>query len=359
MKINALITQTKDLFFEKIYLKRELNNYYRTLGGHIFFQSLSSAVRFDLFSLIETIPGMTTEEISKKLQIDFQPCRILLLGLTASGMLKKKKARYYNSRVASLFLTNGKPYDMRNIVLWQHFINYNALFYFHESIQTNKNIGLKVFEGHEPTLYQRLHRAPELHSVFQKAMQEISAQANQELIENIDLRDRKTIVDVGGGNGSNLVKLVSKFTHLRGIVFDYPAACQIADENFKQKDLSSQLKTATGNCFSDPFPKSIDGILFCHFFTIWSPEENKKLIQKSFDSLPENGKLFVFNMVQDDSEDGPLTAAMASPYFLTLATGKGMLYTAKEYRQWMTEAGFKKVDVLRLPRNHVVITAVK
>jgi len=50
---------------------------------------------------------------------------------------------------------------------------------------------------------------------------------------------------------------------------------------------------------------------------------------------------------------------MGSPYFLTLATGKGMLYTWNEYMQWMKDAGFATVTRQVLPRDHGLITARK
>lgn len=357
--IQASLLQIKDFLFEKVYLGKSLDNFYASFGGHMFFQSLSSAVRFDLFTFVNQRPGANLDEICGQLKIERQPGRILLLSLVTAGILKKRGDKYFNSRAADNFLVKGKKFDMRNMVLWQHFINYRAMFYFFESIQANSNLGLQIFPGDEKVLYERLHHSPELHKIFQDAMQEISAQGNQELVEYLDLRDTKVLVDVGGGNGSNLIKFVTKAPHLKGILFDYPAACAIATENIKKHGLSNSITTHNGNCFLDPFPQGIDAIIYCHFFTIWSPEEDQKLIKKGFEALPPRGKLHIFNMVQHDTEDGPYLAAIGSPYFLTIATGRGMLYTAREYKEWMLKAGFSKVEMLRLPRNHMVITGIK
>jgi hypothetical protein len=50
---------------------------------------------------------------------------------------------------------------------------------------------------------------------------------------------------------------------------------------------------------------------------------------------------------------------MGSPYFLTLATGEGMLYTWREYTTWLREAGFRSVEARALPRDHGVIIGRK
>jgi len=103
--------------------------------------------------------------------------------------------------------------------------------------------------------------------------------------------------------------------------------------------------------------------MFAHFFTIWSEEKDLMLLKKCYRALPAGGTVVLFNMMQADTEDGPLTAAMGSPYFLTLATGEGMLYTMDEYAAWMKEAGFKtvKAEMLPtpLPTGHGVVIGTK
>jgi hypothetical protein len=83
------------------------------------------------------------------------------------------------------------------------------------------------------------------------------------------------------------------------------------------------------------------------------------LLRKAYDALAPGGSVIVFNMMQSDDETGPLTAAMGSPYFLTLATGQGMLYTWREYQTWMRDAGFAAVRTQKLPRDHGAIIGVK
>jgi hypothetical protein len=102
-----------------------------------------------------------------------------------------------------------------------------------------------------------------------------------------------------------------------------------------------------------------DCILFGHFFTIWSEEKDRALLKKCYETLPPGGSVIIFNMMQRDDGAGPLSAAMGSPYFLTLATGEGMLYTWGEYESWMKEAGFAKVTRQVLPRDHGVIIGFK
>jgi cyclopropane fatty-acyl-phospholipid synthase-like methyltransferase len=233
------------------------------------------------------------------------------------------------------------------------------MYSFYQALKANKNVGLEDLEGNEPTLYERLAHVPQLEKVFQDAMQAISVQANGMLLHFVDFSDVCHVVDVGGGDGTNAIALARRYPHLHATVFDSPSVCQIAQNNVQRAGLDHQVATFSGDCFEDPFPANADCFLFSHFATIWSEERNRHLLRKTFQALPSGGKVVVFNMMQHDDETGPLSAAMGSPYFLTLATGEGMLYTWSEYQRWMKEAGFSEVQTRRLPRDHGAVIGTK
>jgi hypothetical protein len=166
-------------------------------------------------------------------------------------------------------------------------------------------------------------------------------------------------VDVGGGDGSNIISLAGKFPYLRATVFDSASVCEIARANIRAAGLDDRLDAVAGDCFSDEFPREADCFLFSHFMTIWSEEKDRLLLRKAYEALPAGGAAVVFNMMQSDRETGPLSAAMGSPYFLALATGEGMLYTWGEYERWMKDAGFATVERRALIKDHGVIVGVK
>lgn len=357
--LNRIGNWVQRFLLERMLLRRAYERMYLILGGHIFFQTLSAAVELDLFSLLEQRKKMTRKEIATALKCAEQPIRILLLGCTALGLLRKRGAFYSNTFLSSRLLVRNVSKNIIDIVRWQHHINYSAMRHFAEAIRTNTNVGLQEFTGTEPTLYERLAHDERLERIFQAAMESISVQANAMLVASLNLRATKYLVDVGGGNGANIVALARKFPNLRAAIFDSPSVCEIASGNIAKEGLSERLSVWPGNCFTDPFPQEVDAILFAHFMTIWSEERNRALLRKCFDSLPAGGAVVVFNMMQRNTEDGPLGAAMGSPYFLTLATGEGMLYTWREYARWMRDAGFQSIETRALPRQHGVIIGRK
>ena len=338
---------------------QELDHLFMILGGHIYFQTLSAAVRFDLFGLLKREGELTRSEIAEQLGIEEQPARILLLGCTTLKLICKAGSHYSNTDLANRYLVRDEPNSMVPIALWQHFINYRPMSHFYDAIKANQNVGLDEFEGQGDTLYQRLAHSPRLEKIFQDAMESISVQANVLLAEHVDFAGVTHLLDVGGGNSANIQTLANKYPDLRATVFDSPSVCQIALKSIEAAGMSDRLNAVTGDCFRDAFPTDADCILFSHFFTIWSEENNRMLLEKSYAALPPGGRVIVFNMMQWDDENGPLSAAWGSPYFLTLATGEGMLYTAGDYEQWLRDAGFTSVSRQTLPVDHAAIIGVK
>ncbi|MBK8651608.1 MAG: AMP-binding protein [Elusimicrobia bacterium] len=344
---------------EGLFLRRLSREFYLLIGGHIHFQALSAAVRFDLFTLLDDRGDLTETDIAAELHIEPQPARILLLSLAAAKLLKKHGERYRNSWVARRYLSQRSRTNITKIILWQHFINYRAMYHFFDSLKLNQNIGLQLFKGKETTLYERLAHAPDLEMVFQDAMGQISGQANDLFARFADLRNVKSLLDVGGGNGSNILRLAARHPRLQAGVFDSPTVCALARDNIRRHGFAHRLTAHEGDGFTTPFPAGYDAILFCHFFTIWSKERNLELLKKAQAYLPAGGRVMIFNMMQRNDRRGPLSAAMGSPYFLTLATGEGMLYTWEEYEDLFRQAGFIKVRRVALPRDHGIIEGVR
>ena len=339
--------------------RRLTERLYLVFGGHIFFETMRTGVQLDLFSLLAQEGPMTRKELAERLDLQDQPLRILLLGLVATGLLRKRGSRYSCTWIARQLLDRNSPRKITAYVELQHRVMYKGLYWMLDAVREFRNVGLKEFPGDEPTLYQRLAHDPELERIFQEAMQELSVQANEDMARFIDLSRVRHLVDVGGGDGTNIIALAKRWPHLRATVFDSPSVCEIARENIARHGLSDRLQAVPGDCFEDPFPEDADCLMFCHFFTIWSPEKDQALLKKCHDALPPGGQVAIFNMMQNDDETGPLSAAVGSPYFLTIATGEGMLYTWSEYETWMRASGFPKVTRYRLPRDHGLIIGTR
>lgn len=329
-------------------------------GGHTAFQLLWSGVQVGLFDTLAANPGLQRAQLCEKLGLEDYPARVLLTGLTALGLIRKEDEGYFNASLTGQMLVSGNPGYAAPILGWQARIVYPGLIRFLDSLRQARNVGLEMFPGEGDTLYQRLVSHPELEKVFQDAMSSLSRQANAHLIEAYDFGAFSHIVDAGGGDGTNAMALAKRFPDLKVTIFDSPSVCEIAKRNIDQAGLSERVKVWPGNFLADPFPPAIDGVLYCHILPIWSLERNLELMRKTHAALPSGGATFIFNMMGNDDETGPLSTALGSPYFLAIATGEGMLYSWKDYEAILKQAGFTEIERhTGLPLDHGLLIATK
>lgn len=327
--------------------------------GHTAFQLLWAGVQLDVFDALSKTPNMTRDEIAAKIGLKPQPSRILMTGLAALKLVQKDGERFRNAPIAEKLLTRASPDNMIDVLGWQAHIVYPTAVDLVDSLKQFKNVGLRHFKGDADNIYHRLPHNPFIAKVFHDAMSSLSRSANADLAKLKVFDEIKHLVDAGGGDGTNAITMAQAHPNLRVTIFDGETACEMAKEKIAKAGLSARIDTHPGDFFIDPFPKGIDAVLFGHMMTIWSPERDVALLRRAHEALPAGGRVLVFNMMGDDDEVGPMSAAMGSPYFLTTATGEGMMYSWKEHESFLAAAGFRQTERLVLPKDHGVLVGIK
>lgn len=330
-------------------------------GGHTAFQLLWAGVQLGLFDRLSTQPEQTLEELAEALGLQTQPARILLIGLTALGIVKLADGRYRNAALTEDRLVTGKPGCVAPILGWQAHIVYPGMMDFVASLKESRNVGLGRFPGSEPTLYERLTHDKQLERVFQDSMSGLSRQANQFLPKAMDFSRFRHVVDAGGGDGTNAMAIARAYPGVRASVFDSASVCEHARQNIAREGMADRVGTWEGDFFDTPFPPDTDCVVYCHILTIWSMEKNRVLLKRTYDALPEGGAVVIFNMMGGDDDSGPLSTALGSPYFLAIATGEGMLHPWKDYEAALRYAGFRQTVRLDqgLPLDHGILVGIK
>ncbi len=337
----------------------DINGLTLIAGGHTAFQLLWAGHELGVFALLSKRPGLTRAQIAQEIAIQSQPARILMTGLAALRLVIKEGDTYRNSSIVGQLLDTDSPQNMGDILGWQALIVYPGEMDFVESLRKNANVGLGRFPGTENNLYQRLVHDPKLERAFHAAMSSLSRSANSMLANSVDFASIRHLVDAGGGDATNALALARAHPHLQLTVFDAPTVCQLAVANIANVGLTERVKTHSGDFFIDAFPKDIDAILFAHMLTIWSPDKDRALLKRAYDALPSGGQLIIFNMMGDDDDSGPISTALGSPYFLSIATGEGMLYSWAEYESFLRHAGFSQTRRFQLPHDHGVLIGTK
>jgi hypothetical protein len=333
-------------------------------GGYAFFQAMACACDLDLFGLLNRRPGRTLADIARILRISRYGARMLLLGLSTAGLVRREKSGgYHNSPLSAQLLDPASPHNHLAAIKAYQTLVYRPMFHLADAVRTGTNVGLAEYPGPGATLYRRLAQRPREERIFQDWLHVVSARSNDALIDKARSAFKRTthLVDVGGGDGTNGIALHQAFPHMKVTVFDLPSVCKLAKANIKKRGLSKWVGVLPGDLLADPFPAGVDGILFGHLLNIFGEEKNIDLLRRSYAALPVGGMAICFQSMTEDDESGPPRSALLSLYFLTLASGEGMAYPWKDYERWYRKAGFRTVRVHRVGdlMDHGIIVGIK
>jgi hypothetical protein len=314
------------------------------MNGYIYSQTLATACDFDLFTYLSKHPGATQEEVSEVLALSSYSTRVLLLACCAVGLIYRAKETggYFNSPIAEKVLVSYSPYSMIPFVHFNNRIQERCGLHLTRALRENRNAGLDEFPGDGTTLYERLIKYPELESLFQEGMGAYT-RLSPKMADLPEFADVQNLLDVGGGDATNAVRLCQRHAGLRVTILEIPSVAPIARAAIECHGLDDRIKLWEGDMFTDPWPSGCDGILLSHIVEIFTPEKIRFLYRKALELLVPGGRLFVWTIMANDLETQGLQAAKSSTYFLTTASGEGMAYPGKDHTQWLREVGFRAV----------------
>jgi hypothetical protein len=326
--------------------------------GYATFQALFAACELDLFTTLSGEPGMTADELSRRLGLPAHSMRMLLLTCSSIELVVKNGDRYYNSSAAEKLLVRGKPKSAIPFVRSGQFLQYKGFYHLLDALRRETNVGVQEYEqGH---LYDGMSANPELETVLYDVMAAIWELSHPGLDGIAELEQAKHLLDVAGGNAVVASFLHDKYPHLRISVLDRPSACERARETIARNGKQGKIDAIPGDMFADPFPSGPDSIIFSHILEELSPRDRAMLVQKAYESLPSGGRAFAFGFTCRDDERGELYGARISLYFLVCASGSGMAYPPKDYVSWFEDAGFTDLKVYRdLPFEHALVVGTK
>ena len=107
------------------------------------------------------------------------------------------------------------------------------------------------------------------------------------------------VVDVGGGNGSLLVALLSAYPALRGTVVDLPVPAHEAGEMFARAGLAGRTAVVAGSFF-DPLPAGAGGYLLSAILHNWDDERAREILRRCAQAAGADGSVFVIEKIGAD-----------------------------------------------------------
>ena len=270
----------------------------------------------------------------------------LMRSLASLGILAEQTEQRYTLTTLGEALKINAPGSARSTVLtfgspwaqsaWDHLVY---------SVQTGKT-GFEKAQG--MPLFYYLGQHPEDASLFNETMVGFHSQEPPAIAAAYDFSTFKTIVDIGGGMGSLLAAILTRYAGPCGVLFDLPHVVAEAPAFLKAKGVNDRVTIEAGDFFKT-VPAGGDAYVLSHIIHDWDEDQCLTILSHIRKVVNSGGRLLIAEMVLP-AGDTPHPGKMLDMAMLVWPGGQER--TLAEYDQLLSKGGFHLTRVV--PTNSAV-----
>ena len=270
--------------------------------------------------------------------------------LVAMGFLERdgggSEATYRNTAETALFLDRKKPSYVGGL---PEMLN-ARLFGFWGGLTDALRTGRpqnETKDGGEPvfaTLYADEARLEQ----FLAGMAGLQAGNFAALAELFDFARHRSVVDVGGANGSLCRALARRHAHLKLTTYDLPSVAPVAPRENTRSELADRITVASGDFFTDALPNA-DVVVMGNVLHDWNEAGKLSLLRKAYDALPAGGALVAIeNVIDDERRQNAFGLLMSLNMLIEFGADGGFDYTGAQFDAWSKSVGFTRTEIVPL-----------
>ena len=198
--------------------------------------------------------------------------------------------------------------------------------------------GAPAFERtHGTAFFEYLDHHATAAALFHDAMTGYSAQEAEAILAGYDFSRVTNVVDVGGGHGALLARLLRAHRGLSGVVLDLPASAPGARRLLAEAGVAGRGAFAAGDFF-DAIPRGGDVYLLKSVIHNWDDEAAVRILRRCREAMAEDARLLVIERVIPAGNE----AAEAKLFDINmLVVIGGRERTEEEYRALFHSARFR------------------
>lgn len=295
--------------------------------------TLHAGVKLDIFTLIGK-KERTAASLAQELNIAERGITMLLNALAAMELLTKTGDRYSNIPALESLLSKDSPKYIGYMIMHHHHL-VESWYQLDKAVTSGKPVRTRSVFSDE------VARESFLMGMFNLAMAIAPGLAKQ-----IDLSDKRHLIDLGGGTGTYAIHFCLSNPRLIGTIYDLPTTRPFAEKTVQRFGVSDRVSFTDGNYLEDPIEGKYDAAWLSHILHGEGPGDCQKIINKTVSAMSPGGIMMIHDFILNDTMDGPVFPALFSLNML-LGTPYGQAYSEQQIRDMLENAGVK--DIQRLP----------
>lgn len=306
----------------------------RLVTGNWVSQSIYVVAKLGIADLLRD-RAKTAEELAHETKTHPDALHRILRMLARVGVFTEHDDHRFGLTAVGACLQTGVPGSLKAFSVAMGEELYRAWGDALHSVQTDTSAFEHVF-GMGPFEYRASR--PESAAVFNQAMTEMSVEAGKAILDAYDFSQFNRVVDIGGGYGLFLIRLLQAHPHLSGVLFELPYVATGASERINKAGLTNRCRVAAGDFFADALPEGLDAYILKNVVDSFDTSRTKALLSRCRQIMPPNAKLLIIGWVI--RRTNPLALGdLLDTHFLVALSGR--VRTQVEYEDLCVKCGLK------------------
>jgi hypothetical protein len=216
----------------------------------------------------------------------------------------------------------------------EHYMAWGSLLY---SVKTGKPAFDHVYGS---PFFDYMAKNPEAQATFDAAMSSGSDVYLAALADAYDFRGR-TLVDVGGGNGSLSAIILKRHPQLEAVIYDQPQVLEAADRYLTEASLRERCRLVPGSFF-ESVPEGGDVYFLSNIVHDWDDERASQILRNCRAAMNPSAVVLLLEAVVPE-HGTPSAATLYDVNMMVLLTGKERTQTQFESLLRAAGLGLHKV----------------
>lgn len=272
----------------------------------------------------------------------------VLRALSSAGVFAQVGADSFALTGLGNSLRSNVPGSLRAIVITIGEIHYQACGALLHTVKTGSPAFNRLFGA---TLFEHLQNNTHDSAAFNKGMTDLSSLVAHAVLIAYDFSGISSVVDVGGGEGRLLRRILDLYPEMTGIVFDSSNELR---SPASPSDTEDRCSFASGNFF-DSVPEGADAYLLCGVLHDWNDERAAVILCSCREALPKNGRLLIIETIVPETDSASFSKLL-DINMLVMTSGRER--TKSEFCMLLSRAGFRIKRITPTLAPHSIIEAV-
>ncbi|MFJ9690648.1 methyltransferase [Kitasatospora sp. NPDC101183] len=317
----------------------------RSLTGAWTTQALATGARIGLPDALDTRASTPLDALAPALGAHPAALATLLGYLAMLGVVTEHPDGYRLTEAGDL-LRADTPATMRPLALMYGGPFYHSFAALEHSVRTGEPAFDHLYGEHH---FDHFARDPELADLFDRSMA-AGSRMFEPLPAHPAVRAARTVVDVAGGNGELLERVLAANPALHGVLLERPHAVAAARRRLDARGLGARCAYVAGD-FAD-VPEGADLYLLSRVLHDWEDERCVEILRHLALAMPAHADLLVVERLLP--EDGAPSLATAWDLHMLCNTG-GRERRASHYARLLDAAGLRLIGHTPLPLEAAVL----